>query len=151
MPNFIAPHLHIAENIPTYLESRGTPITGINLDIDGQPRHATTPDIGADEFNGIVVGVEGEETLPTEYALLQNFPNPFNPSTTINWQLPEGGNVSLKIFNALGEEIAALVNEYKLAGRYEVEFNAAALPSGVYFYKLQAGSFIETKKMILLK
>ena len=151
MPNFVDPYLHISETVETYLESGGISIAGIDIDFDGNPRHATTPDIGADEFNGIVVGVEDVETLPTEFALEQNYPNPFNPSTKISWQSPEGGSVTLKIFNALGEEIATLVNEYKPAGRYEIEFNAANLPSGVYFYRLKAGEFVSAKKMLLLK
>jgi hypothetical protein len=154
MPPFISStDLHINETIPTYLESRGIPIIGIDTDYDGDQRNADSTDIGADEFDGVykVTGVEDEETLPTEFVLEQNYPNPFNPSTTINWQLPEGSNVTLKIFSALGEEIITLINEYRPAGKYETEFNAANLPSGVYFYRLKAGSFIETKKMILLK
>ena len=73
MPNFVDPYLHINDTIATYIESRGIPITGINTDFDGDPRNLTTPDIGADELDGIV-GVEDEETLPTEFALEQNYP-----------------------------------------------------------------------------
>ncbi len=151
MPNFVDPYLHIAENEETLLESRGIPITDINFDFDGQTRHLTTPDIGADEFNGIPVGVEDETTLPTEFALEQNYPNPFNPSTKISWQSPVGSWQTLKIYDVLGSEILTLVDEYKQAGRYEVEFNAVSLPSGVYFYQLKAGDFMSTKKMLLLK
>ncbi len=81
MPEFVDPYLHIDESIATYLESRGTPIAGIDTDIDDDTRNATTPDIGADEFDGIYkpTGVEDETTLPTEFALEQNYPNPFNP------------------------------------------------------------------------
>jgi CubicO group peptidase (beta-lactamase class C family) len=88
---------------------------------------------------------------PIEFSLNQNFPNPFNPATTIIYQLPYFSNITLKIFNTLGEEIETLVNEYKTAGRYQTEFNATNLPSGVYFYQLRAGSFVQTKKMLLLK
>jgi hypothetical protein len=98
----------------------------------------------------IINGVEGED-YPSEFFLSQNYPNPFNPLTVISYQLPFGSDVSLKVYNILGKEVAILVEEYKTAGRYEVEFNPAALPSGIYFYRLQAGSFAETKKMILLK
>ncbi|MEJ5263539.1 MAG: T9SS type A sorting domain-containing protein [Ignavibacterium sp.] len=156
MPPFISSSdLHIIENIPTNLESRGTPIAGIVIDIDGNTRNALTPDIGADEFNGIV-GVEDEETPPTEFALDQNYPNPFNPRTVINYQLPVSSDVTLRVFDLLGDEVVTLVNEYKPAGKYEVEFNLAqesipAISSGVYFYQLKAGDYIKTKKMVLLR
>ena len=151
MPHFIEPFLHIDDTIATYIESRGTPIPGIDMDFDGDTRNAITPDIGADEFDGIVVGIEEETALPNEFALEQNYPNPFNPSTTINYSIAEISKVSLKLFNLLGEEVTTLVNEDKSAGNYSVEFNAANLPSGVYFYQLRAGDFIQTKKMILLR
>jgi len=103
-------------------------------------------------ISSIIVGVEDEiNYTPTSYELHQNYPNPFNPSTKISWQSPVGSHQTLKIFDILGNEIATLVNEYKPAGKYEVEFNAANLPSGVYFYQLKAGDFISTKKMVLLK
>ncbi len=89
--------------------------------------------------------------LPLEYSLEQNYPNPFNPSTIIKYSLKDDGKVSLKIFNSLGEEVRTLVNEIKPAGNYEVEFNASELPSGIYIYSIQAGEFISSKKMILLK
>jgi hypothetical protein len=88
---------------------------------------------------------------PMDFALYQNYPNPFNPSTKIVFGVPVKSYVSLKIFNSIGEQVAQLVNEIKPAGRYEVEFNATKLPSGIYFYSFQAGSFAETKKMVLLK
>jgi hypothetical protein len=99
-----------------------------------------------------IVSVEDElASIPDKYYLEQNFPNPFNPITKIRYRLPESGIVSLKVYDILGNEIASLVNEEKSAGNYEVQFNATNVASGIYFYKLQAGSFIETKKMILLK
>ncbi|MFZ1518094.1 MAG: T9SS type A sorting domain-containing protein [Ignavibacteriaceae bacterium] len=85
------------------------------------------------------------------YFLSENYPNPFNPSTKINFQLPNAGNVTLKVFDVLGREVATLIDEYKNADSYEVEFNASNMPSGVYFYQLKAGEYIETKKMILIK
>ena len=83
--------------------------------------------------------------------LLQNDPNPFNPSTTIKYPIPELSFIILKVFDVLGNEIETLVDEEKTAGSYDVDFDAVTLPSGIYFYRLQAGSYIETKKMILLK
>ena len=116
MPNFIAPNnLHISETIPTALEKRATPIAGITTDFDEQIRNTTTPDIGADEFDG-VVGVEDETPLPTEFALAQNYPNPFNPSTKISWQSPVSSWQTLKVYDVLGNEVATLVNEEKPAG-----------------------------------
>jgi Arylsulfotransferase (ASST)/Secretion system C-terminal sorting domain/Cep192 domain 4 len=91
------------------------------------------------------------ESNELKYELNQNYPNPFNPATMINWQSPVAGKQTIKVFDVLGKEVATLVDECKPAGKYEVEFNAASIPSGVYFYQLQAGSFIQTRKMILLK
>jgi len=88
---------------------------------------------------------------PDKFVLHQNYPNPFNPSTTIKFQIPESGFISLKVYDILGNELTTLVNEEKPSGSYEVEFNAVELSSGIYFYKLQASSFVETKKMILIK
>jgi hypothetical protein len=85
------------------------------------------------------------------FNLSNNYPNPFNPSTNISYTIPERGNVSLKIFDLLGGEVAQLVNGEIEAGSYNVSFNAANLPSGIYFYRLQAGDFVQTRKMILLK
>ena len=99
----------------------------------------------------MITDVKDDEQLPKEFTLYQNYPNPFNPSTKISWQLPVGNIVKLKVYDILGREIITLVNEYKPLGKYETEFNAANFPSGVYFYRIQAGSFVETKKMMLLK
>ncbi|MGB5846850.1 MAG: T9SS type A sorting domain-containing protein [Ignavibacteriaceae bacterium] len=89
--------------------------------------------------------------LPERFQLHQNYPNPFNPSTTIIYSVPIKSFISLKIYDVLGNEVAVLVNEEKLVGKYEVEYEARGLTSGIYLYKLIAGSFVETKKMILLK
>jgi 2',3'-cyclic-nucleotide 2'-phosphodiesterase (5'-nucleotidase family) len=101
----------------------------------------------------IVAGVKGidEGELPEQFRLEQNYPNPFNPSTKISYQLTVSSDVVLKVYDVLGNEVATLVDEYKPAGIYEIEFNASALTSGVYFYQLNAGDFVQTKKMILLK
>jgi hypothetical protein len=99
-------------------------------------------------------------TIPDEYKLEQNFPNPFNPSTNIRYQIPENGfpkktfgnaNVVLKIYNILGREVETLVNEKQSAGTYEVTFNASKCSSGIYFYKLETGNFVDTKRMVLIK
>lgn len=85
------------------------------------------------------------------FKLFDNYPNPFNPSTTVRYSIPEASFTSIKIYDALGNEASSLVNENKQAGTYEVEFNASNLSSGIYYYTLQSGSFNETKKMILMK
>ena len=105
---------------------------------------------------GFFTDVNDEEPFATSFKLEQNYPNPFNPITVIGYQLPVSGNVTLKVYDVLGNEIATLVDEYRPAGKYEVEFSVGreslpVLGSGVYFYQLRAGSFISTKKMLLLK
>ena len=97
------------------------------------------------------VNVDKQIDLPKQFVLNQNYPNPFNPSTVISYQLPVSGDVILKVYDVLGNEVATLVNEEKLAGNFTVRFNTANLPSGVYFYQLRAGSFVETRKMVLLR
>lgn len=98
-----------------------------------------------------IVSVENEELVPNEFALEQNYPNPFNPSTKISFSIPVQGNVSLKIFNVIGQQVDEIVNENLSAGNYSFNWNASDQTSGIYFYKLQAGDFVETKKMVLLK
>jgi hypothetical protein len=88
--------------------------------------------------------------IPKVYTLMQNYPNPFNPTTTIRYDLPKSANVSLKVYNILGQLVATLVDERKEAGHYQVRWNAN-VASGIYFYRLQAEEFVQTKKMILLK
>jgi hypothetical protein len=89
--------------------------------------------------------------IPTEFSLSQNYPNPFNPRTTIKYSIPQRSFVSITVYNILGKEVSKLVNEEKLSGSYEVQFDGNRLSSGVYFYRLQAGKFSETKKLMLLK
>ncbi|MFA5010439.1 MAG: T9SS type A sorting domain-containing protein [Ignavibacteria bacterium] len=88
---------------------------------------------------------------PKEYKLEQNFPNPFNPTTSINYSIPKSGLVTLKIYNIFGKEISTLVNEVKNSGNYSVDFNASNISSGLYFYELTSGSFVQTRKMMLIK
>ncbi len=92
-----------------------------------------------------------EKPVPKEYSLLQNYPNPFNPSTKIKYSIVKKGEVKLTIYDILGREVALLVNEVKDPGYYEANFNASNLASGVYFYRLVAGSYVSTRKMLLLK
>jgi len=103
--------------------------------------------------NGGVSFVEEEEIveIPTNFYLNQNYPNPFNPSTKIRYSVPQSSNVVIKVFDILGNEIETLVDEHKQTGTYELTWYAENLPSGVYFYQLKADSFVETKKMVLLK
>jgi hypothetical protein len=98
-----------------------------------------------------ITDVEDEESMPDDYVLSQNYPNPFNPATTIKYQLPEASHVSLKIFNVMGELVQVLIDEEKPAGYHRAYFNAAGLSSGVYFYRICAGSYKDVKKMILTK
>ena len=109
-------------------------------------------DIATGEFTiGVVLHNDLDNNLPNKYSLDQNFPNPFNPATTIRYSIPETGLVTIKIYNAIGKEMDVLQNEIKQPGDYEIRYDGSRLPSGVYFYQLKAGAFVETKKMILLK
>jgi len=104
------------------------------------------------ENGGITyVAENNESTQPKDLLLSQNYPNPFNPITTIKYQIPELSFVTLRIYDVLGNEIETLVDEEKPVGSFDVEFDGTGLPSGIYFYRLQAGSFVETKKMVLMK
>jgi hypothetical protein len=128
------------------------------FDIIGNPKT-----IVFDSGNWILNDINGRPgteilPIPSEYKLDQNFPNPFNPSTTIKYQIPENSFVTLNVYDVLGNLITTLVNNELPAGSYEVEYNSVGLSSGIYFYRLQvypanggAGSFVETKKMVLLK
>jgi hypothetical protein len=89
--------------------------------------------------------------LPKEFNLSQNFPNPFNPVTKINFALPKQGFVSLKIYDITGREVQTLVSEVKQAGYYSVDFNGSSLSSGVYFYRIQSNNFVSVKRMVLIK
>jgi hypothetical protein len=89
--------------------------------------------------------------IPKEFALMQNFPNPFNPSTTINFDLPKSADVRLSVFDLTGREISLVINQKLEAGTHSVQWNASQLASGIYFYKIRAGEFSQTKKMLLVK
>jgi hypothetical protein len=99
-----------------------------------------------------LIAIENNGTInPREYSLSQNYPNPFNPVTLINYQLPKSSEVNLSIFDALGQKVDVLVNGSQSAGNHNITWNAINFPSGVYFYRLEAGSFVSNKKMILIK
>jgi hypothetical protein len=103
-------------------------------------------------YNETVTGItHNENEVPSSYSLSQNYPNPFNPSTKITYQLPKSENVRVTVFDLLGREVAVLVNEFKTAGTYNIEFNASQLSSGVYLYRIDAGEFKDVKKMVLVK
>ena len=103
--------------------------------------------------DGGVVSVQENEhnKFPIDFSLSQNYPNPFNPTTKIRWQSPVSSHQKLKIYDVLGNEIATLVDEFREAGKYEIEFDGSNFSSGVYFYKMSAGDFFETKKFIILR
>lgn len=102
-------------------------------------------------FGNVTSIIEDETVLPNAFALSQNYPNPFNPETRIYFELTQDSPVRLVVYDLLGREVATLVNEFKKAGRYDVTFTAASLSSGVYFYRLQAGTFHDVKKLLLLR
>ena len=107
--------------------------------------------IGDPNWWGIALGVEHQNGAPQTYALSQNYPNPFNPSTKIDFTIPASSQVQLKVYNMLGQEVATLINGALTAGSHTATFDASRLSSGVYLYKLTAGSFVTTKKMVLVK
>jgi hypothetical protein len=113
----------------------------------------TTSGINLDfvQFSKVVVGVGPDGELPGTFALGQNYPNPFNPTTTINYSLPKASSAQLIVYNLLGQKVATLVNEHQAAGNHTVQFDAKKLATGVYFYRLEAGSYVACKKMLLLK
>jgi hypothetical protein len=110
---------------------------------------------GAENVNFNIKPVKNDKNIvtsnPVEYKLSQNYPNPFNPSTIINYDVPKEGNVSLNIYNSLGELVQRLINADQKAGAYSVTFDGAGLSSGIYFYTLEASGFVDTKRMVLIK
>jgi hypothetical protein len=101
--------------------------------------------------NSNVVSVDNPADLPTEYSLSQNYPNPFNPTTTIQYSIPKDEFVKLTVYDITGKVVKELVSGHKTAGRYSVEFNASSYSSGIYYYRLEAGQYNSTQKMLLIK
>ena len=125
-------------------------ITSLVIDTSGY-LVVGTPD-GVYRTVSQVTSVKSNEIeQPTEYFLSQNYPNPFNPTTTISFAIPKNQNVELKVYDILGTEVVTLVNEEKPQGSYEIQFEGSGLTSGIYFYQLKTSTFVETKKMILMK
>ena len=112
---------------------------------------ATSNGLWQRDTSEVITAFEEQNNLLHEFKLFQNYPNPFNPTTKIEYRISDRSFVSLKVYNILGDEVATLVNEEKQTGVYNVNFDASGLSSGMYLYKLQAGSFVEMKKMILLR
>ncbi|HMD13306.1 MAG TPA: T9SS type A sorting domain-containing protein, partial [Bacteroidota bacterium] len=99
----------------------------------------------------VTTGVKDPKNLPRVFALAQNYPNPFNPVTRIEYQVPKTAVVTIKVYNVLGQEVSTLVNSVKTAGYYQASFGGAQYSTGIYFYRMSAGSFVSTKKMVYLK
>lgn len=145
----------------TYYNSSNSPlptydgVTQIVYDIqidENNNKYFLTLFDGVYIFNEDVINdVDEEGSKPTQFELTQNYPNPFNPSTTINFSIPKQTNVSLKVYDALGKEIAELVNEEMSTGSYKINFDASKFSSGIYFYTLRTNEFFNTRKMILIK
>jgi hypothetical protein len=128
----------------------GSNLLAPNIDKDGVSRpQGSGFDIGAYEYNTFT-SVE-EIISPADFILFQNYPNPFNPTTNIGFRIADGGFISLKVYDILGNEVATLVDEYKPAGEYEVTYYANNNPCGVYIYQLIAGNYLHTRKMVVLK
>jgi hypothetical protein len=107
---------------------------------------------GISRYGQPIIGINPvSNEIPSSYSVTQNYPNPFNPTTKINFALPKSGLVTMKVYDMLGKEVSTLVNEVKNAGTYSVDFNASALSSGIYFYKVSVNGFTEVKKMMLIK
>jgi len=147
--------LNFTQNVITSSYDGAADVYAADIDRDGDIDFLGTAHY-ADQIkwweNIQISDIESQKSLiPGKFFLEQNYPNPFNPNTKIKYSLSERSLVSLKVYDVLGNEIETLANELKLAGSYEVEFDAVSLLSGVYFYRLQAGSYLETKKMVLIK
>ena len=128
------PEYHLTEELPQWSTFKGS-----------------NQRTGMKSYNSTTFVKNINTELPTNYSLYQNYPNPFNPSTKISYSIPQSGFVELKVYDILGREVASLINEKQSMGNYEIEFNASNLTSGVYFYRLQSNSFVDTKKLILLR
>ena len=135
----------IADAAASYIPAGG--LGGIVTDTSA---YATNGISGLMSLSGTLVDVS-QTGLPTEFSLLQNFPNPFNPLTTIRYGLPSRAHIVLTVYNTLGQQVAMLVEGEQDAGYHEVQFDASSFASGVYLYRLQAGDFVQSKKFVLIR
>ncbi len=140
------------------LDSVGTPLTRVTTDIDGQTRDANKPDIGADEFIAGATPIDDEpgsvqpgSGLPKKFVLYQNYPNPFNPTTQIRYGLPKASDVKVDVYNTLGQKVLTLFDGRQTAGYHIITWNPRDAASGVYFYRIQAGSYVKIMKMLFIK
>jgi len=138
-------------SIGSYNRTVGDYFNGMIDDIRIYDRELTTSEIDSLYNEGTSSVEQINETIPDKFTLNQNYPNPFNPTTRITFSLPEQSYVSLEVYNSLGEKVAVLISNEMGAGLYKYEWDGKGTPSGVYFYQLNAGSFVETKKMVLMK
>jgi hypothetical protein len=135
--------------VPVTKSSHSKDIWTDTITIFNNSKNNSAQDIAI--LSDITLGNIDEEKIPISFKLFQNYPNPFNPTTKIKYSIPSSENVKMKIFDVLGHEIINLVNDYKSAGTYEIEFDAKNLSSGIYFYRIISGKYLETKKMLLLR
>ena len=134
-----------------YIHISSIPVGGMNGKIIVVSNAPSSPDTITLIGYGVLTDVKENAEIPKGYALSQNYPNPFNPSTTISFSLPSKSFVSLKVFDLIGRDVATIVSEEMSAGSYSKQWNAANMSSGIYFYRLQVGSFTQTKKLVLLR
>jgi hypothetical protein len=139
---------HTVKIVTTYLDPAGSPYSGQIVVTSNDTANAT---VLVPVTVSVVTGVGDSPGMPLQFQLHQNYPNPFNPATSLRFDLPTAGHVKLVVFDVLGREVATLLNEMVPAGSHDMTFNASGLSSGVYFYRLQAGDFVETKTLLLLK
>jgi hypothetical protein len=145
-------HTTSLDTVPRYIVCDS--LTGGLVITDGSAMYVTLARLSGTSENSLVLepeGVRQVSDVPAAYSLTANYPNPFNPSTTFDYTLPVGGNVMVRVFNVLGQLVATPVNEHQTPGYYRVEFDASDLPSGVYLYRIESGSFLQTRRMVLVK
>ena len=127
-------------------------ILTLELGDDGYVYAGTDDGVWRRPLSEIVTSTEEiSPTFPEDFIIAQNYPNPFNPTTTLEYSLSHAGHVTLKVYNVLGEEVAALVDGEQAAGAFTTTWDASDLPSGVYFYRLTAGEYVQTRKMVLMR
>lgn len=140
---------------PRICDGGGPTLELINPNLDNSKYVNWNPSLSfgtPGEINSIFTSAEKNGSFyPKEFKLFQNYPNPFNPSTKIKYSIPKAGNVKLQVYDILGKEVKILIDEYKSAGSYEIEFNSLDLPTGIYFYRIISGGFFSTRKMVLIK